>query len=169
MSELREQKHPSVKHSDKEKSVQQYLTFLMQNDEYGVDILAVQEIHGWIEPRPIPNTPDFIKGVIDWRGTIVPIVDLRLRFEYPEATYDKTTVVIILKADIDNLEHSVIVGIVVDAVSDVHDVVSENLRKAPALGNKVDTEYIKGIAKIKESMIILLDLGRLINLENLSH
>ena len=90
--------HPSVKHKDESKHVSQYLTFFMRDDEYGVDILSVQEIHGWVEPRPIPNTPEYIKGVIDWRGTIVPIVDLRVRFEYPEVTYDKTTVVIILKA-----------------------------------------------------------------------
>lgn len=168
MAELVEQKHPSVKHKDQEKNSQQYLTFLMQNDEYGVDILAVQEIRGWIEPRPIPNTPEYIKGVIDWRGTIVPIVDLRVRFGYEQATYDKTTVVIILKTQVEALEHAVIVGVVVDAVSDVYDVTTENLRRAPNLGSKVDTRYIKGIAKINNLMIVLLELGKLINLEELS-
>lgn len=167
MVEMVEQKHPSVKHRDNGVNLEQYLTFLMEEDEYGVDILAVQEIHGWIEPRPIPNTPNYIKGVIDWRGTIVPIVDLRIRFEYSAATYDKTTVVIILKTEVESVEHDVIVGIVVDAVSDVLDVNSEDLKAAPRLGSKVDTQYIKGIVKIEKKMAILLELGRLIDLEQL--
>ncbi len=150
-----------------ENSVEQYLTFLMDKDEYGVEILTVQEIHGWVEPRPIPNTPDFVVGVIDWRGTIVPVVDLRLRFGYDKVTYDNSTVVIVLKTEIKDINREVIVAVVVDAVSDVYDVTQENLRKAPSLGSRVDTEYIEGIAKVDEAMIVLLDLSKLINLERL--
>lgn len=151
------------------KKSEQYLTFIMGADEYGIDILAVQEIHGWIEPRPIPNTPDYICGVIDWRGTVVPIVDLRVRFGYEEATYNKTTVVIILKANFSEVEqNSVIIGMVVDAVSDVHDVNAEDLRAAPSFGSKVDTRYIKGLANLEENMIVLLDLGKLVDLDELS-
>ncbi|TQV86715.1 chemotaxis protein CheW [Aliikangiella coralliicola] len=167
MAEIAESKQADNNNHKNEKSMQQYLTFLMAQDEYGVDILAVQEIHGWLEPRPIPNTPDYIKGVIDWRGTIVPIVDLRVRFEYPEVTYNKTTVVIILKTTLEDIEQDVTVGIVVDAVSDVYDVTVENLRQAPRMGSKVDTRYIKGIAKVDEAMIVLLELNKLINLEEL--
>ncbi len=147
---------------------QQFLTFMMGKDEYGVDILAVQEIHIWVEPRPMPNTPDYIRGVIDWRGTIVPIIDLRVRFNYPEATYTATTVVIILQTKMANSEQVCIIGIVVDGVADVYDVNLENLKKAPSLGNNIDTKYIKGITKIEDSMIIILDIEKLINLEELT-
>lgn len=147
---------------------QQYLTFLMGKDEYGVDILAVQEIHCWVEPRPMPNTPDFIRGVIDWRGTIVPIIDLRVRFQYPEASYTNTTVVIILQTKLASTDQDCIIGIVVDAVADVYDVAPSQLKKSPSLGSKIDTKYIKGITKIEDSMIIILDLAMLIDLEELT-
>jgi purine-binding chemotaxis protein CheW len=147
---------------------QQFLTFMMGKDEYGVDILSVQEIHIWVEPRPMPNTPDYIRGVIDWRGTIVPIIDLRVRFGYEEATYTETTVVIILKTKMADSGQVCIIGIVVDAVADVYDVDTDDLKKAPSLGSNIDTKYIKGITKIEDSMIIILDVGKLINLEMLS-
>lgn len=146
----------------------QYLTFLMGKDEYGVDILAVQEIHCWIEPRPIPNTPEYVRGVIDWRGTIVPIIDLRVRFQYPEASYTSTTVVIILQTKLASTDQECIIGIVVDAVADVYDVAASDLKKPPNLGSKIDTKYIKGITKIEDSMIIILELAMLIDLEELS-
>lgn len=167
MAELAQRNHSNVEDKHEEKKIRQYLTFMMENDEYGVDILAVQEIHGWVEPRPIPNTPKHIKGVIDWRGTIVPIVDLRVRFDYSEISYDKTTVVIILKSELEDTQQSVVIGIVVDAVSDVYDVTPENMRDAPKFGGKVDTQYIESIAKVSDAMIILLDLGKLVNLEEL--
>lgn len=170
MAELMEKKEVGTELEKSDKKLEQYLTFLIGKDEYGIDILAVQEIHGWIEPRAIPNTPDFIKGVIDWRGTVVPIVDLRVRFGYDNATYNKTTVVIILQAGIENTESgSVILGMVVDAVSDVHDVLPENLRVAPSFGSKVDTRYIKGLAKLEENMILLLELSKLVSLDDLSN
>ena len=153
--------------SENATTVNQYLTFEIGQDEYGVDILAVQEIHGWVEPRPIPDTPVYVKGVIDWRGTIVPVVDLRIRFSYSEVTYDKTTVVIILKSMIEEINQSVIVGVVVDAVSDVLDLEQESIKAAPRLGSKVDTQYIKGIIKVDNKMTILLELGKLIDLEQL--
>ena len=151
-----------------ESTEHQFLTFLMGKDEYGVDILAVQEIHCWTEPRPMPNTPDYIRGVIDWRGTIVPIIDLRVRFQYPEATYTATTVVIILQTKLAETDQECIIGIVVDAVADVYDVATVDLKKSPSLGSKIDTKYIKGLTKIEDSMIIILDLEKLINLEELN-
>ena len=152
---------------ESEPKVNQCLTFVVADDEFGLDILSVQEIHCWVEPRPIPNTPEFIKGVIDWRGTIVPIVDLRLKFNYQQAEYNKTTVVIILKTYLTEIEHSAIVGIVVDAVSDVVDIQENQLKKTPRLGSRVDTDYIKGIAKINDKMTVILELQKLINLEHL--
>jgi len=152
---------------EKQNLEQQYLTFIMGNDEYGVDILSVQEIHCWVEPRPMPNTPDYIRGVIDWRGTIVPIIDLRVRFQYPESTYTSTTVVIILKTKLAG-EQEGIIGIVVDAVADVYDVKADDLKKSPNLGNKIDTKFIKGMTKIEDSMIIILEIARLIDLDELT-
>ncbi len=161
-----------VKQSDLSKNkssiTTQYLTFLMGKDEFAVDILSVQEIHGWVEPRPMPDTPDYIKGVIDWRGFIVPIVDLRIRFKYQSITYNKTTVVIILKTEIDQDNQSGIIGIVVDAVSDVYDISNNVIMPAPNMGIKVDIEYIKGIAKIANSMIVILKVGKLIAIDALN-
>jgi len=160
----------AIKRVDKEQlAEQQYLTFMMGKDEYGVDILAVQEIHCWIEPRPMPNTPDYIRGVIDWRGTIVPIIDLRVRFKYSEATYESTTVVIILQTKLADTSQECIIGIVVDAVADVYDVAASDLKKSPRLGSKIDTKYIKGMTKIADSMIIMLDIEKLIDLEELAN
>ncbi len=152
---------------DSENMEQQYLTFLMGKDEYGVDILAVQEIHCWVEPRPMPNTPDYVRGVIDWRGTIVPIIDLRIRFQYEETSYTSTTVVIVLKTKT-NDSQDCIIGIVVDAVADVYDVKASDLKESPRLGSKIDTKYIKGMTKIEDSLIIILELSKIIDLEELS-
>ena len=115
----------------------------------------------------MPNTPDYIRGVIDWRGTIVPIIDLRVRFQYSEISYESTTVVIILKTQVSD-EQECIIGIVVDAVADVYDVSNKDLKKSPSLGSKIDTKYIKGMTQIKESMIIILETSKLIDLEELS-
>lgn len=148
-------------------SMKQCLTFFLTDDEYGVDILAVQEINSWTEPRPIPNTPEYIKGVIDWRNTVVPIVDLRMRFNYKNIEYKKTTVVIILKSYIHALDQDVTVGIVVDSVSDVLDLNEEIIRDKPHLGDHVETKYIKGLVKNNNKMVVLLDLQQLIDLQQL--
>ncbi len=146
---------------------EQFLTFLMGQDEYGVDILAVQEIHCWIEPRPMPNTPEYIRGVIDWRGTMVPIIDLRVRFKYTDTSCTPTTVVIILKTELADKTEGII-GIVVDAVADVYDIKKLDIKKSPSFGGKVDTKFIKGITKIKESMIVILETNQLIDWEALA-
>lgn len=139
----------------------QYLTFLMSNEEYGVDILRVQEIRGWDSATSIPNTPKYIKGVINLRGTIVPIVDLRERFGLARPEYGATTVVIVLKVISDESER--IMGIVVDAVSDVHNVGPRDMRPPPDFGNVVSIDFVKGLATVNEKMIIVLDIDRLLN------
>jgi len=141
---------------------QQYLTFIMSGEEYGVDILAVQEIRGWEEPTLIPNSPGYIRGVINLRGTIVPIMDLRLRFGLNEAGYTATTVVIILKFDGDNGER--VMGIVVDAVSDVYTIADEDTRKPPELTEDDNSDFIKGLVNVNEKMVILLDVEELLRL-----
>ncbi len=131
------------------------LTFTLGAEEYGVDILKVQEIRGYDSVTRLPDSPAWIKGVINLRGTIVPVVDLRIRFKLGEASYDAFTVMIIL-----NLNGRV-VGIVVDSVSDVTHLAAEQIRPAPELGMAIDTRFINGIGTLDGRMLILLDIERM--------
>lgn len=138
----------------------QYLTFIMADEEYGVDILRVQEIRGWENVTPIPNAPSHIKGVINLRGTIVPIIDLRQRFGLSKAEYGPLTVVIVLK--VNTRKGSRVMGIVVDAVSDVYSLSADEMRAAPDLGDNVNTSYIRGLVNVANKMVILLDINELL-------
>jgi len=151
----------SVINSELDSDADQFLTFVLGSEEYGVDILRVQEIKGWDSVTPIPNTPEYIKGVINLRGTIVPIVDLRQRFHMPEIEYGPITVVIVLK--IECADRDRIMGIVVDGVSDVYDVPPEEMKDAPDFGSVVDTEFVRGLATVEEKMIIILDIDHLLS------
>lgn len=133
----------------------EYLTFRLDREEYGIDILKVQEIRGYEPPTRIANAPSFIKGVVNLRGTIVPIVDMRLKFNCASAEYDSFTVVIIL-----NLHHR-IVGIVVDSVSDVMELAQENLRAAPEVDSVIDSDSVIGLGSLGDRMLILLDIEKL--------
>ncbi|MBS0292298.1 MAG: chemotaxis protein CheW [Proteobacteria bacterium] len=133
----------------------EYLTFRLGQEEYGIDILKVQEIRGYEVPTRIAHAPAFIKGVINLRGTIVPIVDMRMRFSCTQVEYSSLTVVIIL-----NLRERV-VGIVVDSVSDVMELAPEQLRSAPDIESSIDTQCIRGLGSVGERMLILLDIERL--------
>lgn len=139
----------------------EFLTFRLGSEEYGIDILKVQEIRGYDAVTTIANAPDFIKGVINLRGTIVPIVDLRIKFNLGKVEYDQFTVVIIL-----NLS-SRIVGVVVDSVSDVLTLQAEQIRPAPEFGSAVDTRYVMGIGALDERMLILVDIERLMTGEEM--
>jgi len=132
----------------------EFLTFRLGGEEYAIEILKVQEIRGWEAPTAIANTPEFIKGVINLRGTIVPIVDLRLKFK-GEAKYDEFTVVIILSVA------RRVLGIVVDAVSDVITLAPAQIRPAPEFGGSLDTRFITGLGTVGERMLILTDIERL--------
>jgi len=142
---------------------QQYLTFLMQGEEYGIDILNVQEIRGWGNVAPIPNAPKHVSGVINLRGAIVPVFDLRLLFELGDANYDENTVVIVLKVATENVNR--IMGIVVDAVSDVFSLTLADKRPPPNVNQGVSHTYIDGLTEVKGKMVILLDCERLLYLE----
>jgi purine-binding chemotaxis protein CheW len=133
----------------------EYLTFTLGAEEYGIDILKVQEIRGYEAVTKIANAPPFIKGVINLRGVIVPIVDLRIKFNLEGETYDQFTVVIIL-----NIGKRVM-GVVVDGVSDVIQLSSDNLRPAPEFGSVLDTRYILGLGTVEERMIIVVDIEKL--------
>ena len=138
----------------------QLLTFLLAGEEYGVDILRIQEIRGWDSVTRIPNMPRYVKGIINLRGTIVPIIDLRERFSMESLAYGPTTVVVVLK--VTSGERSRVMGIVVDAVSDVHGVREQDLTPAPDFGGSVDTEFVRGLVTAGETMIIVLDIDELL-------
>lgn len=133
----------------------EYLTFRLDREEYGIDILKVQEIRGYEPPTRIANAPEFIKGVVNLRGTIVPIVDMRLKFQCVKAEYNAFTVVIIL-----NLRDR-IVGVVVDSVSDVMELPPENLKAAPEIDSVIDSSAVMGLGSLGGRMLILLDIEKL--------
>jgi purine-binding chemotaxis protein CheW len=144
----------------------QYLTFSLADEEYGVDILRVQEIKGWTPVTQIPNAPAFLKGVLNLRGTIVPIVDLRMRFNLKEIEYTPTTVVIVLSLLTEGRERTF--GIVVDAVSDVLNIATADIRPKPDFGTVVDADFINGLATVDEQMVMLLDIDRLLRPDELN-
>ena len=141
----------------------EYLTFRLGAEEYGIDILCVQEIRSYEAPTRIANAPSLIKGVIDLRGTIVPIVDLRLKFGFEDARYDSFTVVIIL-----NIGQRVL-GVVVDSVSDVVQLALEHVRPVPEFSQMVDASFLRGIGSITgrqglpDRMLVLIEIERLIS------
>lgn len=138
-------------------TAREYLTFRLDQEEYGIDILKVQEIRGYEPPTRVANAPSFIKGVVNLRGTIVPIVDMRLKFNCSKAEYNTFTVVIILNLG------SRIVGIVVDSVSDVMELPPESLKAAPDIDSVIDSGAVLGLGSLGDRMLILLDIERLMS------
>jgi purine-binding chemotaxis protein CheW len=141
---------------------QEFLTFTLGSEEYAIDILRVQEIRGYDQVTAIANSPPFIKGVINLRGAIVPIVDLRIKFNLPSVTYDPFTVVIILNV------LNRIVGAVVDSVSDVIALSGMEIKPPPEFGGSFDTEYLLGLATVSERMLILVDIEKLMGSRELA-
>lgn len=135
----------------------QYLTFRLAQEEYGVEILKVQEIKGYSAITPIPNTPSYLKGVMNLRGTIVPVVDLRSKFAMDEAEYNQFTVIIVVKVG------PKVMGLIVDAVSDVLNIPKVDIQATPDFGSEVDARYINGMAKAGEKLVVLLDIDRVMN------
>ncbi len=144
---------------------QEYLTFILQGEEYGVDILCVQEIRVWSSVTELPNKPQYIKGVINLRGVIIPIIDLRLRFGQPPLDYNEQTVTIILRQQ--SQQTTTVVGIVVDAVSEVYKFTQNDISKAPAFGNNIDSCFLKGLASVDDKLVMLLDSETLLNEDDL--
>lgn len=140
----------------------QYLTFMMAGEEYGMDILAVQEIRGWEDATVIPNAPTFVKGAINLRGTIVPIVDLRLRFGINSVAYSPLTVVIVVSVEIK--EQHKVMGLVVDAVSDVYSISEETAKDVPDFQDSDNAQYVHGLVNVGEKMVVLLNLARVLDL-----
>lgn len=143
----------------------QYLTFELGDEHYGVDILRVQEIRGWQPVSEIPKSPRHLCGVLNLRGAIVPVVDLRLLFDMPFMEYSAITVVVVLKVMHEAGQR--IVGIVVDAVSDVLNVLPKDIKEAPDFGSVVCTDYISGIVSNELSMLMLLEIDKLLSARQL--
>jgi len=141
---------------------QEFLIFTLGNEEYGIDILKVQEIRGYDQVTRIANTPAFIKGVTNLRGVIVPIIDLRVKFAQQDVSYDENTVVIVLNFGLR------VVGIVVDGVSDVVSLTTEQIRPAPEFAVTLATEYLTGLGSLGDRMLILVDIEKLLSSEEMS-
>lgn len=127
----------------------EFLTFQLGKEEYAVEIMRVQEIRGWQEPSPLPQVPPFVKGVVDLRGSIVPIVDLRQRFNLPQS-YDGTTVVIVVNVQTRTGER--VIGLVVDAVSDVKTLDLDNLQPPPDISDSIDSQFIRGLTTVFDQL-----------------
>lgn len=139
----------------------EFLAFTLGREEYCIDILKVQEIRGYETVTPIPNTPAFMKGVVNLRGMIVPIIDLRIKLELAMVSYDQFTVVIILSI------RGRILGVVVDSVSDVIALAAEEIKEAPQLGAAIKTDYIDGLVTIDERMLIIIDIEKFATMEEI--
>lgn len=140
-------------------SGEQYLTFLLGSEQYAVNILCVEEIRSWEQPTIIPNSPNDVKGVINMRGIIVPIIDLRLKFNMGEVHYSEITVVVVLKVELDDSTRTI--GFVVDAVSDVLNAEDDEIKKSPAFGGCVPQHYIDGLVNVGDNVVTLLNVHAL--------
>lgn len=140
-------------------SGEQYLTFLLGTEQYAVNILCVEEIRSWEQPTKIPNSPNDVKGVINMRGIIVPIIDLRLKFNMGEVHYSEITVVVVLKVELDDSTRTI--GFVVDAVSDVLNAEDDEIKKSPAFGSCVPQHYIDGLVNVGDNVVTLFNVNAL--------
>lgn len=138
---------------------EQYLTFNLDGQNYGLPILMVQEIKGWTSVTELPNSPNYIRGVLNLRGAIVPVTDLRLRFDLPEKEYDELTVIILVKIG------NRLSGIVVDSVSDVISVKSEDIKENPEYEGNINRAFISGLAHVRDQLFIILDVAKTIDNE----
>lgn len=134
----------------------QYLTFTLGPEEYGVDVLKVQEIKGYSAITPIPNTPRYLRGVMNLRGVIVPVIDLRLKFDIPEIEHGNFTVIIVV------VLAGRVTGLIVDTVSDVLTIRKDDIQPTPGISGKVDTSFLCGMAQVSGRLVILLDLDKVL-------
>ena len=138
-----------------------YLTFVLSNEEYGIEILKVREIIGLMDITSVPQTPNYMKGVINLRGKVIPVIDLRLKFSMPEKDHTQETCTIVVEVG------NTLIGIIVDSVSEVSDIGGEEIEETPHLGQGIDTNFIMGLGKVKGKIIILLDIEKVMSIEEL--
>ncbi len=143
-----------------------YLTFTLANEDYGIGILKIKEIIGMMPITSVPRTPDFVKGVVNLRGKVIPVVDLRLKFGMPEIDYTERTCIIVV--EISGQSGAVKIGIVVDAVSEVLNIKGEDIENTPVFGTRVNTDYILGMAKTGGCVKILLDIDKVLSTQEIS-
>ena len=143
-----------------------YLTFILAQEEYGIGILKVKEIIGMMAITTIPRTPKFVKGVINLRGKVIPIIDLRLKFKMEAIPYSERTCIIVVEIDSD--ASTVLIGIVVDAVSEVLNIKEDEIEETPKFGTNLNTEYILGMAKIQKGVKILLNIDQVLSAEEIN-
>jgi len=143
-----------------------YLTFTLAEEEYGIGILKIKEIIGMMPVTTVPRTPDFVKGVINLRGKVIPVMDLRLRFGMEAIGYTERTCIIVV--EIQGESGTVRIGIVVDSVSEVLNIKGEDIEDTPTFGTKLDTDYILGMAKMEGGVKILLDIDRVLSGEQIA-
>jgi purine-binding chemotaxis protein CheW len=143
-----------------------YLTFSLDEEEYGIGILKVKEIIGMMDITSVPRTPDFVKGVINLRGKVIPIMDLRLKFDMGEIPYTDRTCIIVV--EIDSNDTTILIGIVVDAVSEVLNIGENEIEETPAFGTQLDTDYILGMAKTENGVKILLNIDKVLSFEEIT-
>jgi purine-binding chemotaxis protein CheW len=142
-----------------------YLTFSMRNEEYGISILKIKEIIGMMPITTVPQTPDFVKGVINLRGKVIPVIDLRLRFNMEAISYTERTCIIV--TEVETQENTILTGIVVDSVSEVLNISEKEIEATPTFGSNTNPEFISGIAKIEDSVKILLDINKVLSGEEI--
>jgi len=143
-----------------------YLTFTLAAEEYGIGILKVKEIIGMMPITTVPQTPEFVKGVINLRGKVIPVMDLRLRFGMEPMDYSERTCIIVV--EIEGASGTVFIGIVVDAVSEVLNIKGDSIEETPTFGTKLNTDYILGMAKMEGGVKILLDIDRVLSTEEVA-
>jgi len=148
-----------------ETKIEKYLTFMLENKEYGIRILKIKEIIRLMDITHLPHTPDFIKGVINLRGKVIPVMDLRLKFDMPSREYDERTCIVVV--EISTKTNVMLMGIVVDAVLEVMNISNSDIEPPPKFGSNVDTEFISGIAKTKNGIKILLDIDKVLTQEEI--
>ncbi|HDI79277.1 MAG TPA: purine-binding chemotaxis protein CheW [Desulfobacteraceae bacterium] len=144
-----------------------YLTFRLGEEEYGIGILKIKEIIGMMPITPVPRTPEFVKGVINLRGKVIPVVDLRSRFDMEEIDYNERTCIIVVEVQAEERQ-KIIMGIVVDSVSEVLNIKDEEIEDTPDFGGTLDTRYILGLAKVDGGVKILLDIDSVLSQEELN-
>ena len=149
--------------SDKEGK---YLTFSLANEDYGIGILKIKEIIGMMPITKVPRCPEFVKGVINLRGKVIPVLDLRMRFGVDAAEYTERTCIVVV--EVDSGSGNLMVGLIVDSVSEVLNIKSEDIEETPSFGAKVDTDYILGMAKISGGVKILLNIDKALNVEDIA-
>ena len=146
-----------------EKREGKYLTFTLSDEEYGIGILKIKEIIGMMAVTTVPQTPEFVKGVINLRGKVIPVIDLRLRFGMESMDYTERTCIIVV--EIDGTAGTVQIGIVVDSVSEVLNIKADEIEDTPTFGTRLNTDYILGMAKMEGGVKILLDINRVLKAE----